>query len=157
MKPATATADPGVSDTLADVKRDDVISLRLTSEELAVWNVAAESEGRTLSEWIRFQGNAAAKGKQIIGTDREDEMLALAIKSHLRFPGAAQPASSSAIEIHEGHHYAVLRSARGVLACYLVGGDERVQRLAAEEWPEGVIGEDSAGGAKRAKPRKARR
>lgn len=41
-------------DTLAiEVGRDVVIKIRVTPEESAAWNAAAEREGLSLSEWAR--------------------------------------------------------------------------------------------------------
>lgn len=59
MKPAN-TNDPPVSATLGDVPKDDVVRLRVTTEERARWQAAAAADQRTLSDWLRVVANAAS-------------------------------------------------------------------------------------------------
>lgn len=59
MKPANMNAATD-SGTLADVSRDDLVRLRLTTEERERWQAAADADQRTLSDWIRVVANAAS-------------------------------------------------------------------------------------------------
>lgn len=46
--------------TTEEMNKDVTVQVRLTAEEHNRWLAAAESEDRTLSNWIRRQCNAAA-------------------------------------------------------------------------------------------------
>lgn len=48
---------PPASDDL-DVKRDEVITLRLSPEEREAWQAAADADQRKLGDWIRVTVNA---------------------------------------------------------------------------------------------------
>lgn len=41
-----------------DVKRDDIITIRLSAEERAAWQAAANYDQRKLADWIRVVCNA---------------------------------------------------------------------------------------------------
>ena len=44
-----------------DVKRDEQIMVRVTTEQLKAWQAAAAADQRTLADWVRIQCDAAIK------------------------------------------------------------------------------------------------
>lgn len=61
MKPATAhhRASESRHDDL--VKLDDIVTVRLSAEEKAAWQAAADADKRKLADWVRLTVNAALK------------------------------------------------------------------------------------------------
>ncbi len=48
------------SATIADVAKDEVVRMRVTTEERDRWLAAAAADQRTLSDWLRVVANAAS-------------------------------------------------------------------------------------------------
>jgi hypothetical protein len=44
-----------------DVKRDAIITIRLSAEEREAWQAAADADQRKLADWIRLSVNATLK------------------------------------------------------------------------------------------------
>lgn len=47
-----------------EVKRDAIITIRLSAEEREAWQAAADAEQRKLADWIRISVNATLGAKR---------------------------------------------------------------------------------------------